>query len=196
MTLKSSGITSPAGLKGKTIAVNAPTGNGVLLTDSILAAHGIKPSQVTLTPMGFPDMAAALAAHRVTAAYSTQPYVTEMEQQLGATVVADLNQGAARGYLIAGFTVTKAWAARYPRTAAAFAASIQQASKVADSDPAADQKAFETYLKVTPGVAKVMAFGTFPATVALTKLQQLADLMHKFGELKSSFNAAALTGKP
>jgi NitT/TauT family transport system substrate-binding protein len=141
-------------------------------------------------------MAAALQAHRVAAAYSTQPYVTEMEQQIGATVVADLDQGAALDYMITGYTVTTSWAGKYPKTAAAFAAAINQASRVLDTNHAAAQKAFETYLQASPKVAGTMALGNFPATVSVTRLQQLADLMLKYGELKAKFNAAVLIGQP
>jgi NitT/TauT family transport system substrate-binding protein len=196
VTLKSSGISNPGDLKGKTIAVNAPVGNGVLLTDAALSAYNVQPSQVKLAPMAFSDMAAALQAHRVAAAYSTQPYVTEMKQRLGATVVADLDQGAAQNYMISGYTVTTAWADKYPHTAAAFAAAISQASALIDRDPATAQKALETYLKVSPDVADVMAIGKFPTSVSTAKLQQLAHLMLEFKELKSSFNAAVLAGQP
>lgn len=195
MALKGSDLTSPAALKGKTIAVNATSGDGVLLTDAALAAYGVKSTQVTLTPMGFPDMAAALQQHRVDAAYASQPYVTEMEQSFGATVVADLNQGSAQGMMLGGFTVTSAWASKYPHTAAAFTAAIDEASEIADTNLSADQKAFETYLKAPVKVADVMADGTYPTTVPLAKLTQLADLMLEFHELTSTFDASALLGK-
>ncbi len=196
MALKSSGVSSPGDLKGKTIAVNAAVGNGPLLTDSALSVYNIQPGQVTLVPMAFSEMATALQAHRVTAAYATQPYVTEMEQQSGATVVADLDRGAAQSYMISGYTVTAAWADKYPRTAAAFADAISQASAIINANPATARKAFETYLKVSPNVAKVMAVGKFPTSVSTARLQQIADLMLKFKELSSKFNAAALVGKP
>lgn len=196
MALKSSGIANAGDLKGKTIAVNATAGNGVLLTDAALSTYNIQPSQVTLVPMAFSDMAAALQAHRVAAAYATEPYVTEMEQQAGASVVADLDQGVAQNYMISGFTVTTAWAAKYPNTAAAFAAAINQASSLIDANPATAQTAFETYLKVSPSVAQAMAVGTFPTNVSTAKLQQIANLMLKYKELTSSFDAAALVGKP
>jgi len=196
MALKSSGITSPADLKGKTIAVNALSGDGVLLTDALLTAYGIKPNQVTLTAMGFPDMAAALLAHRVAAVYMTQPYDTEVEQQDGATVVADLNEGAAQNMLLGGFTVTAQWAAKYPHTAAAFTAAIKEASEVTDTNLSAAQKAAEVYLKASPKVADVMAFGTAPTSVPLEKLNQLADLMHEFGELTpANYDVAPLIAK-
>jgi NitT/TauT family transport system substrate-binding protein len=196
MTMDNSGITSPADLRGKTIAVNAPVGNGVLLTDAILAAYGIKPSQVKLMIVGFPQMAAALAQHKADAVYVTQPYTTEVEQQLGATVVADLNQGAAQGFMVGGYTVTTAWAAKYPHTAAAFTAAIKQASEIADTNLSADEQAFESFLDINPQVADVMSTGTFPTSVSVAKLQQLADLMFEFHELKKPFNATAMAGTP
>lgn len=193
--LKSSGIASPAGLKGKVIAVNATTGDGQLLTDAALASYGLKPSQVTFTEVPFPAMAAALKANRVAAAYMTQPYVAEVEEQLGATVVADLNQGAAQGMMLGGFTVSAAWAAKYPHTAAAFAASIDQAAQLADTNISVAQQAAAKFLKAPANVADVMGFGNFPTSVPPEKLNQLADLMHEFGELKSStFDASALIG--
>lgn len=191
-TLKSSGITTPAGLKGKTLAVNAATGDGELLTDAALAAYGVKANQVSLTDIPFPAMAAALKAHRVAAAYMTQPYVTEVEQTLGATVVADLNEGAAQGMMLGGFAVSAAWAAKYPHTAAAFAASIDQAAQLADSNVSVAQQAAVKFLKASSNVADVMGFGNFPTSVPIEKLEQLGDLMKEFGGLGPSANVDAL----
>jgi NitT/TauT family transport system substrate-binding protein len=192
MTLPSSGITSAADLKGKTIAVNAATGDGVLLTDAILAKNNIKPSEVTLKTIPFPAMSAALAAHQVDAAYVTAPYGTEMQQSIGATEVANLDQGPGQGLVIGGFTVTTSWAKKYPHTAAAFAESIDEAAQVADTNHAADVKAFETYLHASSKVAAAMPAGTFPTTVSNAKLEQVASLMTEFGELAAGFNATAL----
>jgi NitT/TauT family transport system substrate-binding protein len=194
MALPSSGITSAADLKGKSIAVNASTGDGVLLTDAILANYGIKPSQVSLKTIPFTAMSAALAAHQVDAAYVTEPYGTELQQKLGATVVADLDQGPGQGLLIGGFTVTSSWLKKYPHTAAAFAASIDEAAKIANTNRAADEKAFETYLHTTPAVADAMAAGTFPTSVSSAQLQKAANLMAEYGELKPGFDAGALNG--
>jgi NitT/TauT family transport system substrate-binding protein len=193
MASKASGITSTSALSGKTVAENAATGNGPILTYALLAANGMKPSQVTPKVIPFASMASALAADRVDAAYCSQPYCQEMQND-GDTVVADLNQGKAHALLIGGYTVTASWATKYPHVAAEFTAAISQASKVADTNHAADVKAFEGYLKATPKVADVMATGTFPTTVSTAKLQQVANLMQEFGELKSHFNAASIVG--
>jgi len=193
VALKSSDIGSAGRLKGKTIAENAQSGNGELLTDALLTDYNVKLTAVALKVIPFASMAAALAAHRVDAAYCSEPYCTEMQQQDGAMVVGDLDQGRAQGLLIGGYTATASWLKRYPHTAAAFAASIAEASEVADTSLAAAQHALIANLHINPTVADVMATGTFPTSVDPVKLQQVADLMLQFGELRSRFNATALT---
>jgi NitT/TauT family transport system substrate-binding protein len=51
-------------LAGKTIAVNALGGLAVLVTDIMLASHGVPVSSVHYAVFSFPAMGAALAAHR------------------------------------------------------------------------------------------------------------------------------------
>jgi NitT/TauT family transport system substrate-binding protein len=193
LALKSSGLTSPSQLSGKKIAVNALVGNGPLLTDAVLAKYGVRPSQVTLVALPFPAMAAALAAHRVNAVYMTEPYVTEAEQQVGAAVLADTDQGTAKNILITAYTVTAAWAQKYPRTAAAYTAAIVEASKIADTNRAALNHALVVSLHVSPQIASEIATGTFPTAVSSAQLQQVANLMLRFGELKKAFDATVLT---
>jgi NitT/TauT family transport system substrate-binding protein len=193
LALKSSGITTPGQLKGKTLAVNAPTGDSALLTDVVLADAGVSPSKVTHKVIPFTDMGVALSQHEVDAVYCTEPTCTEIKAKYGAQVIADTDQGAAQGMLTAGYTATTAWMKKYPKTAAAFTASILEASKIADSNRADLSKALVASLHITPAVAGSVAIGTFPTSVNQAKLQQVVNLMVKFGELKGSFNVASLT---
>jgi NitT/TauT family transport system substrate-binding protein len=192
VTLKSSGITSVSDLKGKRVMVNAPVGDGALLTDSALATAGVKPSQIALQTIPFAAMGAALVAHRADAAYCTQPYCNEIVQRDGGTALADLDQGAAKGLLTAGYTALASWVKKYPRTAAAFSASIVQASRLADTDLALVRQTLRTTLAVPADVASVMPTGTFPVTVTAAKLQQVENLMLRFGELAKPVDVAAL----
>jgi NitT/TauT family transport system substrate-binding protein len=193
LALKSSGITTPGQLKGKTLAVNAPTGDSALLTDVVLADAGVSPAKVTHKVIPFTDMGVALSQHEVDAVYCTEPTCTLIKDKYGAQVIADTDQGAAQGMLTAGYTVTTAWMKKYPKTAAAFKASIVEASKIADTNRADLSKALVASLHITPQVAGSVATGTFPTSVNQAKLQQVVNLMVKFGELKGSFNAASLT---
>jgi NitT/TauT family transport system substrate-binding protein len=193
LAMPSSGIVATAGLGGATIGVNALAGDGPLLVYSLLSTYGIRPNRVHLKELPFPAMGAELAARHIDAAYCTEPYCTEIEQRYGARVVADTDQGEARGLPIAGYTVTAAWMHRYPRTAAAFAASISAASLVAETDVTALQHALVMRLHISPQIADVIATGDFPTTLVPADLQEVANLMLQFGELKRSFNVAVLT---
>lgn len=200
VTLPGSNVTNAGDLAGQAIAVNAVAGNGVLLTDQALSVYNLAPGMVTYKVMSFAQMSGALSAHQVAAAYCADPYCSQMEQQIGATQIADLNQGSVQGYLIGAFSTTDSWLKQHPRTAAAFTASISAASDLLDGSPAVADQAFRTSLGVTPQIASVMAPGTFPDTVTQNQLAQIANLMVQFGELNPNvdINAVvnALLGAP
>jgi NitT/TauT family transport system substrate-binding protein len=193
LAMPSSGIVATTGLGGATIGVNSLAGDGPLLVYSLLSTYGIRPSRVHLKQLPFPAMGAELAAHQIDATYCTEPYCTEIEQRYGARVVADTDQGEAKGLPIAGYTVTASWMHRYPRTAAAFAASISAASLVAETDVSALQHALVARMHISPQIADAIATGDFPTTLVPADLQEVANLMLQFGELKRSFNVAVLT---
>ena len=111
-------VTTVAQLRGKTIAVNALGGLAVLLTDNVLAGHGVPVKDVHYVPVPCPAMGAALAADRVDAAFIAEPSLSAAEIAGGAVPLFDVNQGAAQNFPISGYVVTQAWIARYPRTAA------------------------------------------------------------------------------
>src|SRR5213592_2538184 len=64
-TLPDSKITDLSGLKGKTIAINAPKNILYLLTASVLAEHGINPGFVHFASVPFPNMTAKLQSGAV-----------------------------------------------------------------------------------------------------------------------------------
>ena len=194
LAMKWSGITDPQQLRHKTIAENASIGDSPLLVDSVLASYGMKPSDVTVKILSFPEMGAKLAAHQVDAAYCVEPYCTDMQQKYGAEVIADTDQGAAQGLLTSGYTVTAKWLEHNKKTAAEFAASIAEGATLADTNPADLQRALAASLHIAPQVADVMATGTFPTTVDPVKVSQVADLMFTFGELKRPFDVSKLLG--
>jgi len=192
VTLPESHITNAGDLAGQVIAVNATAGNGVLLTDEALSVYNVPPGRVTYKVMPFGQMSDALAAHQVAAAYCADPTCTEMEQQIGATQIADLNQGGVQGYLIGGFSTTASWVKQHPRTAAAFAAAIRTASDLLDSNPAIAAEAFRASLGVTPQLATLMAPGVFPGAVTVNQLTEVATVMTQFGELNPDVNVSAV----
>jgi NitT/TauT family transport system substrate-binding protein len=196
-----SGITTLAGLKGKTVAINAPKNILYLLTASVLAEHGLSANSVKfVTSIPFPGMPAALKAGQIDAAVLPEPFASIAEQADGAVPLVDLDQGATTSFPVEGYVVTKQWARKYPHTLAAFEEALEQGQQIADSNRAAVQQAFEELpnkpepLAVSKQIASVMAVDDYPFsngpdyTVDQARLQRVVDVMQQFLGFDSSFN--------
>ncbi len=176
-------------LKGKTIAINAPGNILQLLVSAALRDNGMSFKEVHFVDIPFPEMAHALQSHQVDAASMPEPFVTGAEEAIGAQPLVDEDIGAAQNLPISGYVVTKQWAEKYPRTAAAFLKALDQAQRIADTDPSAVEKAVVKYsLGVTPTAAAVMAVPSFPLNTDPVLIQRVADLMTQFGFLPGRYD--------
>ena len=205
--MPSSHITQLSQLKGKLIAVNAPSNIDYLLGVSVLKENGINPDAVKF-PNGkdsasaqyddggaipFPYMAQDLAKNEVAGAIMPEPFASIAEQQYGAVPLADLNQGATSDFPIEGYVVTKAWAAANPNTLSRFLAALSAGQEIADTDRSAVEKAFEGLDgapkgQVPPQIAAVMSLDGYPIGNNQTQLQRVADVMFQFNLLSSPFD--------
>jgi NitT/TauT family transport system substrate-binding protein len=188
LALPSSGITSPAKLAGKTIAVNLTNNIQTLTANAALKAAGVSPGSVKYVVIPFPDMAAALKAGRVSAISVVEPFLSGAEQALGAKLVLSQCSGSLASFPLSGYFTTAAWAQQNPRTAAAFQRAMDKAQAYADANPAAVRQVLPTYTKVTAAAAQHLVLNSFPATVSAADLQRVASLMHTGGVLKSAFS--------
>ena len=178
-------------MRGKTIAVNALNGLAVLLTDNVLASHGVPVSDVHYVPVPFPAMASALAAHRVDAAFIAEPRCQQPSSGSGAVPLFDVNQGATQNFPISGYVVTRAWMAntrrRPPRSRRAGTGPADRRDRPGRRRAGADPDT-----TVSKHTAAVMALGTFPLSVSPVALGRVADLMQSNGLLAKPVNTAAL----
>jgi NitT/TauT family transport system substrate-binding protein len=172
-------------LEGKTVSVAGHDDIATLLIDSLLSDNGVPSSKVTLVPgTPLPADPALISKGAFTAAPIPEPYVSEGEEQYGLAELADLDQGGTQNFPIQGFAVTQAWAQANPNTLKAFVTALDQGQQIADTDRAAVQKAIEQQpLKVTPGIAAVIALPDFPTAIDPARLQRVVDDMIQFGFL-------------
>ncbi|MGH3282570.1 MAG: ABC transporter substrate-binding protein, partial [Trebonia sp.] len=188
-------------LAGKTIAVNARGGLPQLLTARLLKENGVPVSGVRFTPVPFPLMGAALAAHRVDAAFMVEPYLSRAVQKYGDTELADLDQGSTGSFPVTGYYTTRAWEQAHPAAAAAFTAALRQGQQAAATDRASVEQALVRHIGISRLVAAVMSPGTYPVgPVDPVHLERVGDLMQAGGLLPRSASvpaiARALTAKP
>ena len=181
-------------LAGKTVAVNVTGNIGTLLVESVLADSAIADptAAVHFKPIEFPDMWSALKNHQVDAAWLPEPFVTQAEEKAGAVPLADADQGASQNIPIVGYVVTKAWAKKYPNTAAAFHTAIMKAQAIAATDPGAVQSGMEKFAGTSAQDAAIAAAPQYPTQNSEPLIQRLANLMLQFGMLNQSFNAKSM----
>jgi NitT/TauT family transport system substrate-binding protein len=215
-TPKDSRITSVTQLKGHTIAVNAPDNIDFLLDESVLSGYGIKvntgggvnqgEANFPSGPIAFPGMAAQVAATNspYVAATLPEPFASLAEQSSGFVPLVDLDQGATQQFPIEGYVVTKQWAQEHPNTLSRFLAALEQGQKLADTNRAAVEKAFEDITSTQSGVpsaafgqvpseiASVMTLNTYPIGVDKTRIQRVANVMQQFGLLPSHFDVSSM----
>lgn len=186
-----SGIAGPEDLEGKTVAVNTLHNVGTLTVKSVLQTHGVNPSSVDFTAMPFPDMPEALKDGSVDAAWMVEPFISQVETELGAHEVFDSASGATEGFPIAGYVTTQRFQQKHPRTVAAFQRAIQRAEQVAHNRAAVEQ-VLPSYTKISPRIAAIATIGTYPTTIEATRLQRVPDLMSHFGVLDQQLGAKQL----
>jgi NitT/TauT family transport system substrate-binding protein len=175
-------------LKGKSIAVNVVNDIGTLLVSSALDDSGVPPSDVHYVAMPFQDMAAAIKAHQVDAAYLPEPFITGAEMSIGAQPIIDTDQGTTVNLPVSGFAVTQAWAHKYPRTAAAFRRAIVAAQSIAETSLAAVQQSMMAFTGVSRMEASLMTPPQYPLSADPVLIQRVADLMLKVRLLQVAFD--------
>ena len=188
-TMPGSPVTTLADLKGQTVAINAPDNILFLLTASVLTEHGVSPLRVRFASIPFTEMPAELQSGAVGAAVLPEPYASNTEQAEGGVPLADLDQGATMSFPVEGYAVTKRWAARHPRTLAAFYAALEQGQRIADTSRAAAERAMVDMpapFGVSAETAALMALDSYPVSngppgsVDKVRLQRVVDVMRQY----------------
>ena len=188
-TMPDSPVRTLAGLKNRTIAINAPKNILYLLASSVLAEHGISPASVKFASVPFPEMATELKSGAISAAVMPEPFSSGLEQAEGGIPLVDLNQGATTSFPVEGYVVTKQWAEKYPHTLAAFYTALEQGQQIADTSRAAVQAAMEDVpapFGVSKVTAAVMGVDSYPVStgpvgsVDRIRLQRVVNVMQQF----------------
>jgi NitT/TauT family transport system substrate-binding protein len=197
-TLPGSPVRTVNDLPGKTIGINAPGNVAFLLLAEYLRANGISPASVRLKYFPFPAMTKMLLEHKIDVAFLAEPFLSTAEEAQGLTELTNLDEGAVAAYPMRGYTVTKEFAQRYPRTLAAFERALQQGQEIADTNRHIAELAMEAF-KSTDGVtaqtAAIMTFDQYPVgAVDSTAIQRVADDMLQFGLLQHRFNVRQMIG--
>lgn len=182
VALPDSPLDRPAALVGKTIGVNALNNIATLTISSVLAVNGVRPDQVRFVEIPFPQMAPALSARRIDAAFLPEPFLTTAERSLGVRTLFDPTSGPTADLPIDGYVVTRQFAERNPGTVRAFRTALVEAQQ-----QAVDRNVLNGLLVTStgtdPAVAPLVSASSYPTTVNPISIQRVADLMLQFGTI-------------
>lgn len=182
-----SAITSPADLVGATVSV--PTVNSIspLTLNAVLDDMGIDYSGVNYLEIPFPEIIPNLEQGNVDAIFTVEPFTT-FAASAGHVSVLDPFSGPTDGLPVAGYAVTREFAAANPNTVAAFQRALLKAAADAQANPEEVQDIVLTYTAIPPEVVPNLNLPEFPTDIDRAELQRFADLMIEFGFLEQAPN--------
>ncbi|MQY07812.1 ABC transporter substrate-binding protein [Actinomadura macrotermitis] len=195
LVAKDSKLASPKDLAGKKIGTNAKGNQNSLLLRATLAPFNINVNEdkdVVVAP--FPAQEQLLKSGKVDAIIVPEPFVTQIQQTIGARVLTDFSSGPTKDFPITGFSSTDEFAAKNPKTVAAFQRAFVKAQALA-SDRSVLAAAMPKFTKMDPKTISLINLPAFPTSTNATRLQRVADVMKQFGYLKEPFDVKPMVSQ-
>lgn len=146
---------------------------------------GNNAESINWAPMSQQQEVAELAAHDLSAAVLSQPYIYEAESQFGATVVFDACSGSTASLPLSGYVATKAWVNGNSAAVTDFQAAIDTANT--DASMAGEvQKILPKTTGMTVADADLATIGSYPTSTSATNLERVVRLMSNFDMIEAT----------
>ncbi|GAB3873877.1 ABC transporter substrate-binding protein [Kibdelosporangium lantanae] len=183
MVGKDSSIKDAHGLVGKKIAISSPKGISEMAMTDQLALQGITADQVKFVSFAITDMPANVQNGNLDAAVISEPSKTQGGKQNGLGVLLDPFTGATADFPWSGWVATKKFVDANPKTTAAFRRALLHGVTDAKADRNLVEQAAVQHIGVDAQTAGLMVLPTYPLTDDPVRLQRVADLLAKYGQI-------------
>jgi NitT/TauT family transport system substrate-binding protein len=184
-----SGITRPAQLAGRKVAVNSLGAAGDVTIMAAVEADGGDPSTIEFVEVAFPDVPAQLEAGNIEAAWVPEPFVTQLKSR-GDALVVEPYQAVVPGLAtLTAITSTKLRESDADLVAD-FSAAMKETLEWAQ-DPAnetAVRQAIKDNLELPDAVADSVRLPEFGWELDRASMETLASLAQKYGVLDKQPN--------
>jgi NitT/TauT family transport system substrate-binding protein len=181
-----SGISKPADLVGKTVAVNQLNGTSQTLVTATLKKMGADAAKVHYVEVAPEQTIGALKSGRVDAAVTGEPLIS-IALSMGMSYVLNQEKDTVAGTATFVFVAAKSYINTHPAVVAAFARAIAAANTAANSNPAAVKQIMIKQDQVPPALASSIVAPTFgTAAVSVKDIQTTIDLMVANGQLPTA----------
>lgn len=194
VVLEDSPIKSMKDLEGKTVAINALQGVDNLSTRAAVDAAGGDSSKVDFVEVAFPEQWSAVRSERVDAAIMSDPFYTQALQQ-GARTFGDALEALGAGAMVAGFVVTEPYAAQNKEAVSRFAKAMSESSAYANDHLDEVRQVIPSFTKISADLAGEINMPVFESELDPASIQQVIDLMVRYGYIDESIDAETLIAR-
>jgi NitT/TauT family transport system substrate-binding protein len=186
MVSPTSGITTPAELTGKTVAVNQINGTAEILTKASLQNAGVDWRQVDFTEVAPPQLLPTLAGGQADSAVLGEPGVTAATSQ-NMKYLFNLEQTTVPNTVTFVYIASKAYVTQHPDVTKAFVSALLKGHVEANKNPAAVRDLAKSSTQIDPALLAKVTLPTFgEAAVRPTEIDTWISLLERFGGLDPS----------
>lgn len=190
----SSKLASFKDLAGKTVAVSGLKSVTQAGIEAAVAADGGSAQSVKFVQIPMPNIPAAVASGSADAGFVVDPFLGAAEAK-GLKVLGKPLSQVAAGFPGTSLVATDAYTSKHAATLRTFATALAKAAAYANSHPDEVRSATATGAKVPVAMLKGSQNPVFDATVDPQLLAKEADLLHTYGALDKSVDAASIVWK-
>jgi NitT/TauT family transport system substrate-binding protein len=194
MVAQGSPLQSAKDLAGKRVAINTLNNIGDTTVRSAVEKAGGDPSAVKFVELPLPDMPAQLAAGRIDAAWTSEPFVTAIKAT-GGRMLVDVLHETYPGLQIATYFTSEQTKAKDPELVESFVAAMDESLAYATAHPDEARAIVSTYTKITPEVAAKVVLPGWPAKLDEASLTAVGQAARKYGTLKNEPDVKGLFGQ-
>jgi NitT/TauT family transport system substrate-binding protein len=185
-------ITRPADLAGKRVATNTVNAIGDSVVSASVRADGGDPATIDFVELPFPDMAAALQAGDVDAAWLVEPFVTLAEQQGVRVLTTPLNDFTDVQIEVSTYFTSAQFAAENADVVERFTTAMNESLTYAQENPDAVRAILPTYLDISPELAEQVRLPEWNTEVSEETFEVFIDLAETQGLLDGEVDLDAL----
>ncbi len=189
MVPKDSPIKTARDLNGKTLAVNGLKNIAEYAPSLWIEQNGGDPSTVKFIEIGPTEIPAALAEHRIDAAFVAEPQITEAKSS--SRILAKAYDAVGDGWMIAGYFTTRDWADAHPDLLRRFQQAMRETAAWANANPDKSADILAKYTKLDPAIVRASVRAKFGDTLSPAAIQPTIDLAAHF-KILSTFPAQEL----
>jgi len=184
-------IRSARSLSGRTVAVNNLKNISETSVRASIRKAGGDPSNVNFVELPFPEMPAAVAAHRVDAALVVEPFLTLSKDQ-GAHVIASSFVDAAPNLTVATYFTSQQTIDERRNVVDRFTAAVTRSLAYAQTHPQEARQVLLTYTQIPPDVANRLTLPAWPAQINRGSVQTISELAVQDGLVSRKVDVTAM----